>query len=488
MALVVLGVNHATAPVALREKLAFPANEVGRALRALVDGNTCITEAVILSTCNRTEVYANTHAAHVGKEALTEFLLTSSSLEKSQTADLEGRLYFHHGKACVRHLFRVVSSLDSLVLGEAQILGQVRTAFQHAEAADTAGPVFTRLFRQALKVGKRVRTETSIGQQATSVSTVAASLALKAAPKLEGGTVLVVGAGQMAELVATYLAEKDISRINVANRSLERARTLAQRFGGRAFPLDELDEAIASCDVVISSTGAPGYVIDKPLVERAQVKRRKSLSGTQSEQIADGDRNANDTPLLLIDIALPRNVDPRCAEVEGVTCVDLDSLTHMADQGKRERQREAVNAERIVDEETTRFLTWMQQETVTPTIKDMYGKAGGICQREVAHAIRELAKAQDAPVDSEQQAVLEALANAVAKKILHGPVVRMRKQASNPDAYLYTETARFLFGLDSNPQGLPCAGNPGKCHIDGHGTCRFAEAGTCPFGRTIPQS
>ena len=495
MALIVLGINHETAPTALREKVALSAGDVEHACHMLVEGNACITEAAVLSTCNRTEVYAVAHTLPLGKEALLSFLVAYGNLDEAHTASFERCAYFHHGRQCAHHLFRVASSLDSLVLGEAQILGQVRDALAHAEAAGTAGRTLSHLFRQALEAGKRVRTETTIGQQAVSVSTVAARAALQMFPKPDDRRILIVGAGQTAELAAGYLAEQGVARMSVANRTLENARQLAQRFGGSAFPLDQLEEAIAESTIVISSTGASEYVIDEPLVRRARaraaaLREREDASEPEAGEarLSAACASAEATPLLIIDIALPRDVDPRCAEIPGVTCMSLDDLGSLISQNKRARQHAATQAERIADEETNRFLIWMQEQTLTPTIKEIYGKADGICQREVDHAMRELAKAQDAPVSPEQHAVLEALARAVSKKILHGPVTRMRKQAANPEAYLYTEAARFLFGLDSNPHGLPCANNPAKCHIDTHGSCRFAEVGTCPFGRKAPRS
>jgi len=467
MTLIVMGVSHKTAPVALREKLAFSEGEQPEALRSLLTLSESVTEAVIVSTCNRTEVYASALTAPLGFETVRQFLREYKHLSDDEIAALQGCLYIKQGEAMVEHLFRVVTSLDSLVLGEAQIIGQIRRAYMTASAAHACGELFNHLFRQALEVGKRARSETEIGAQSVSVSTVAVGLAMRIFGSLEERRALVLGVGEMAELTLGYLKEKGISRVTIANRTVAHARELAERIGGEVVGFDTLDDALCDADIVISSTGSPDYVISMDMMQRVCARR--------------GDR-----PILLVDIALPRDIDPACMELDGVFRYDLDDMGSIIDEHMQEREEEAAKVEELVAQETDAFLLWMQEREVTPTIKELYGKADLICDRELEHACKALKTAQDGEVSEAQRAVLESLANAVAKKVLHGPAARLRKQTGNPDAYLYTESARFLFGLDNNPLGLPCKHDLGqRCRLERGDFCALASNGTCPHGRSL---
>lgn len=465
MTLLVVGLNHKTAPVALREKLACAEHELPHALDALLAKDE-ITQAVIVSTCNRTEVYASAITGPRGYQAITEFFAAYRGLDDAELDEMKESLYVRQGEAMIENLFRVAASLDSLVLGEAQILGQVRRAFLTAEARGATKEVFSCLFRKALEVGKLARSETEIGSRSVSVSTVAVNQAEQIFGTLAGREVLILGAGEMAELTLTYLRERGVGRVVVANRTLEHGRDLVARIGGTAISLDGLEAELAQADIVISSIFAPGYVIDRPMMERVSDAREGKA-------------------ILIIDIALPRNIDPDCVQAEGVYCHDLDDLGAIIDEHRHEREIEAAKAEELVQREVASFLLWLQERQVVPTIKAIYQKADTVCDREVSHAVRELAKVQGRAVSAEEQAVLEALAASVSKKILHGPVIRMRKQAANPDAYIYTESARFLFGLDSNPLGLPCGHRVDHCAMNAGHTCSVAVAGSCPFGRVV---
>lgn len=467
MTLIVVGVSHKTAPVALREKLAFTEAELPQALKELLVSTEQVSEAVIVSTCNRTEVYASATTAPLGVETVRRFIRDYRHLDDDEVAELQGCLYTKQGQAMVEHLFRVVTSLDSLVLGEAQIIGQIRRAYMTASASHATGELFNHLFRQALEVGKRARSDTDIGAQSVSVSTVAVGLAERIFGSLEQTRVLVIGAGEMAELTLGYLVEKGSTHVTVANRTLEHARALAEGVGGQAIGFDRLQDALVQADIVISSTGSKDYVVDAATIDEV-------------ERMRDG------RPILLVDIALPRDIDPGCMAIDGVYRYDLDDLGSIIDEHKQEREDEAAKVEELVEEETDAFLLWMQEREVTPTIKELYGKAENVCARELEHAERELAHAQGHPVSEAQRDVLQSFANAVSKKLLHGPTVRLRKQMGNPDAYLYTESARFLFGLDNNPLGLPCMHDLGqRCRIDRGDFCALAKQGTCPHGRSI---
>ena len=465
MTLLVVGLNHKTAPVALREKLAFTERELPDALEALL-GYDEITQGVIVSTCNRTEIYTSVVTAPRGYKAIVAFLRAYKQLDEAEIKRLSESLYARQGDAMIENLFRVASSLDSLVLGEAQILGQVRRAYQASECAGAVKEVFDRLFRKALEVGKKARSETEIGSQSVSVSTVAVKQAEQVFGTLAGREVLILGAGEMAELTLTYLREQGVGRVVVANRTLEHGQDLVARIGGQAIGLDALELELARADIVVSSIYAPGYVIDRAMMER--------VSGAR-----DG------RPILIIDIALPRNVEPACNEAQGVYYHDLDNLGSIIDEHRHEREIEAAKAEELVQREVASFLLWLQQRQVKPTIKEIYEKADNVCAREVKRAVHELAKVRGGQVSDDERAVLEALAASVSKKILHGPVIRMRKQAENPDAYNYTESARFLFGLDSNPMGLPCGHKRERCAMDAGHDCSIAFADACPFGRNV---
>lgn len=465
MALLAVGVSHRSADAALRGMLAFDDAELPYALPRLLASSEDVREAVILSTCNRTEVYADATTVPLGVAALKRFL-AEDRLGGAADELCEDALRVWQGRGMVRHLFRVVCSLDSLVLGENQILAQVRDAFGVARQAGAVGELLDELFRRALQLGKRVRSETAIGAGSVSVSTAAVGAACEELGTLEERALLVVGAGEMAGLTARYAIERGAASVTVCNRTLARAQELARQVGGRAVGYECLSQELAAADLVISQTAASGYVLSEPLVAEAMASR-------------DG------RPLVLVDIALPADIDPEVVQIPGVTLISLDDLGERIQAHRRDRERDAREAEGLVSQAEGDFLSWMQQREVTPTIKEIYGKAAAINSRELERACRELAKVQGAPVSERQRAVLEALARAVSNKLLHGPVVRLRKQADNPDAFLYTESARFLFGLDNNPLGLPCKHDVHRCRLDRGDGCSLAQAGTCPFGRRM---
>ena len=422
MHLTLVGLSHKTAPIAIREKLTFPAHVQPEALAALICGDE-IAEAVILSTCNRTEIYA-VAASDAGPDAVIDFLCDFHDLDRHELARY---LYVVEGHAVVKHLFRVVSSLDSMVVGEAQVLHQVKEAYDLACASDAARRLFHKLFRQSFEVGKRVRTETAIGESAVSISYAAVELAKKVFDTLEGRTVLVVGAGEMSELTAKHLVSHGVRSVLVANRTYERAVELADKFEGTAVPYEDLFEHMRKADIVISSTSAPGYVIGKDEVAGVMRGRR--------------------APLFLIDIALPRDVDPAVNDLPNAFVYDIDDLNGVVQSNLEERMREARRAEVIIDEEIASFESWIESLQVVPTIAAIRAGAEAMREEELAKAVRRLGT-----LSEKELATVDALSQAIVSKMLHGPTARLRESAAGKEGYLYVETARRLYGLDSDQE------------------------------------
>lgn len=424
MYLTLVGLSHKTAPIEIREKLTFPANRQADALARLT-ASEAVSEAVIVSTCNRTEIYAVTASGFDGPNAVIDFMADYHDLDRHE---LVRYLYISEGEAVVHHLFRVVASLDSMVLGEAQILGQVKEAYEHAFSANTCGRIFNKLFRQSFEVGKRVRSETGIGENAVSISYAAVELAKRVFDTLDGRCVLVLGAGKMSELTAKNLVGNGVARVLVANRTFERAEELAERFEGEAIPYDTLFDRMREADIVISSTAAPGYVITKDQLAPAVSRRRD--------------------PLFLIDIALPRDVDPACAELADVFVYDIDDLNGVVNANLEERMREAEHAEVIIGEEMGAFERWLESLEVVPTIAAMRTKAEMIRADELDKAMKRLGG-----LSEKELKTVEMLSQAIVNKMLHGPTERLKQVGSDKYGIAYVEAARYLYGLDSNPEG-----------------------------------
>lgn len=419
MHLTLVGLSHKTAPIEIREKLTFPAQRQPEAISALT-GSDVISEALILSTCNRTEVYV-VAADDSGTDAVIDFLADFHGLSRH---DLARYLYVVEGQAVVKHLFRVVSSLDSMVLGEAQILHQVKEAYDLACESSGASRVFHKLFRQSFEVGKRVRTETAIGESAVSISYAAVELAKKVFDTLEGRTILVVGAGKMSELTAKHLVSQGVASVLVANRTYERAAELAEKFEGTAVLYEDLFEHMRKADIVISSTSAPHYVIGKESVAAVMKGRR--------------------TPLFLIDIALPRDVDPAVNDLPNAFVYDIDDLNGVVQSNLEERMHEAKRAETIIDEELSAFGSWLDSMQVVPTIAAMRAEAERMRELEFAKARKRLGTLSERDLET-----VEALTQAIVNKMLHSPTSQLREAASEKDGYEYVEAARRLYGLDT---------------------------------------
>jgi glutamyl-tRNA reductase len=419
MALFVAGLNHRSAPVELRETLAVEEDKLRELLRDVQDAGV-VDEVVVISTCNRVEVYGVADVPGEARSAAFRRLCRNRGLDP---ATVEPFLYTHLDDDAVHHAFRVSASLDSMMIGEPQILGQVKDAFALAQSCETVGPTLHTLFTQAFAVAKKVRTETEIGRHAVSVSFAAVELARKIFAGLSGKAVLIVGAGKMSELAARHLVEQGAFPIYVANRTMSRAQEMARALAGTAVPFDELPTALASVDIVITSTGAPEPVISREMVERAVHGRRNR-------------------PLFFIDIAVPRDVEAVVDTLDDVYCYDIDDLKQVVDANLRERAREAQRAESLVEREVAKFRARLSDVEVIPTIVSLRERLEGIRAGEVSKALARLPEAS-----AETRAALEALSTAIVNKILHAPITKLRESSRAGAGRSWTELVHELFGL-----------------------------------------
>ena len=418
--LLALGVSHKTAPVDLRERLSLTE---GRAVSALneLTAATGIHEAAAISTCNRTELY----------------LIVSDSVEAESTAlgvltrqaeirptELLGHLYSFRGADASRHLMRVTAGLDSMILGEAEIQGQVKRAYELALVEGVTGPILNRLFRGALSAGGRAREETGISEAGVSIPSVAVELARRALGDLSQSKVLMVGAGETAELVARALTAQGVDTVFVANRHYDRAIGLAQRFDGTAVRFEELPTQLQEADIVVSATNSPHHIIE-----------RDGLAQVMAER--DG------RPLLAIDIAVPRDIEPACREIPGVSVHDIDDVQQIVERNASGREAEARRAELIIEAELDRFERWLASLEVVPTITALRERGDEVVRRILAENENRWQNLGEA--DRER---MEAMARAVASRLLHEPTVRMRRAAGDEEAYNYVSALRELFGLD----------------------------------------
>ena len=427
-----VGLSHHSAPIAVREQVALSGEALKGALVSL-RAAPGVEEAMVISTCNRVEVYVLADQA----EPARRFFL-------DRAADADGHLYEHHGSHAVRHLFRVAASLDSMVLGEQQILGQVKEAYGLASAAQVAGSFVSRLCNRAFATAKRVRTETDIGRGASSVSQVAVELVAKIFDDLKGRSILLVGAGKMGALSAKALASLGADKVLVTNRSRERAVALAQQTGGHPRDWSELAELLVEADVVIVSTGAPSYVITAEGVH-ATMKARRQRS------------------LCLIDLAVPRNVDPRCADLSNVYAYDMDDLQRVVHATKSARADSALRAEAIVEAEVMAFSAEREARAALPVLAALRRRAEEIA---VAEAERTLAQV-GSKLDEKGRRSVEAMARAIVNKLLHGPTTRLKEAASSGDSALPGAAAE-LFGIEGEPEqppARPAAATPAAANV-----------------------
>ena len=423
-----IGLSHTSAPVELRERLAFSEEQVRAGLSRLSCGHVSshVAEMAILSTCNRVEIYAVSDQPIFAE--LETFLAEARGVEHGEFA-----FHLRHCKdeEVARHLFQIAAGLNSLVVGEPQILGQVTRALELARGQDTAGPILNRLFQAAIHAGKRARTETGISRNPASVSSLAASLTERTVHKISEAQIVILGAGEMAELAVEALRKRGANRILVINRTLDRANALARRWGAQASTFENMSAALASADILIASTGAPHTLIAREMVEEAMQARAGR-------------------PLVLIDIAVPRDVDPEAAGVHGVRLYDIDNLNAQLEHSLAGRMSEVPRVKLILEEELSQFMEYMKSLEMLPIIADMRQRAEVIRQEVLGKTLRRLPD-----LTATERDRIEAMTQALVKKILEAPTQRLRAEAACPHAPEYAAVARTLFGLESDgPCGL----------------------------------
>ena len=424
--LLAIGVSHKTAPLELRERMALTEGRATGVLSDLV-GAEGVHEAAAISTCNRTELYLFA-ADGVAAESLA--LATLAREADTRPTELVGHLYSLRGAAAAEQLFRVTAGLDSMIIGETEVQGQVKRAYELALVEGATGPVLNRLFRGALAAGKRARSETGISEGALSVPQVAVELAQRTLGDLTSRRVLVVGAGETAELTARALAARGVEAVFIANRRYDRAIGLAQRFGGRAVRFEELPEQMTEADIVAASTSSPHHVIERDALAEVMAAR--------------GDR-----PLLLIDLAVPRDIHPSCRELAGVTLHDMDDLQALVERNASGREAEARRAEGVLRSELGRFERWLDTQDVTATIAALRARGDEVVSRVLEENESRWEGLTEA--DSER---LVAMSRAIASRLLHEPTLRLRRAGEDDDAYPNVAALRELFGLDPETEPL----------------------------------
>ncbi len=420
MSLILIGANHKTAPLELRETLSFTPEEQGEILRSLLCPPD-LDEALILSTCNRTEVLAHGADVHVCMDRIRSLMVSRSP---QWVRELQEHIYVLVDFEAVRHLFSVAASMDSMVIGEPQILGQVKEAYRLAVKSGTAGPMLNRLLHHAFRVSKRVRTETDIGRGAVSVAYAAVEMARSIFQSLLEKTVLLLGAGEMIELAAKHLKERGVRKILVSNRTFSRAEALAAELEGEALELESLGSQLHRADIVLSCTGSP-----TPLIGLEQVK--KAL------------KTRKNRPIFFIDIAVPRDVDPRVGDLENVFLYDLDDLQTVVENHRGQRQEELKKASAILEEETQRFCIWLDSLDAEPTIRALAQWAEQVRHSELQKSMQKLKT-----LNEKEKRTLDAMTRAIVSKLLHEPIVRIRQQGGKEGSAGYLEMARELFGLN----------------------------------------
>lgn len=409
MHITLVGISHKTAPVSVRERFAFAADELPEALPKFGGA------AVLVSTCNRTEVYLTAH------HAITPGTVIAMLRELKSDVEAPDEVFYHKaGLEAARHLFRVAAGIESMVLGESEILGQVRSAFSAATAANTHNALLSQLFHTAIRVGRKARSETDIGRHAVSLSSTATKLAERTVGDLSSRTVLVVSAGEAGKLTARSLAERGVTNLFVTSRTPARAKELARDLGGRQVPFRKLGATMADADIVITSSAAPDFLIGKSEVDQATASR-------------------NGRPLLLIDIAVPRDVDPAVRDNPTVQLYNIDDLQALVEQGRDARRQEVTKVEDIVEEGVERFRTWVRDRGVVPTVAELRERAESARKNELERTFQKLGD-----LTPKQQRSIDAMSSALVKKLLHEPIDRLKSD----DGERYVVPIRELFGLD----------------------------------------
>jgi glutamyl-tRNA reductase len=418
--IVLTGLNHKTAPIAVREKIFAGCTEKNDLLPRLLSVNG-VEEVLYLSTCNRVEIIASIEESGIALKDLKDFLARNGGLTEKEAT---GCFYEYHGEEAVRHMFRVASSLDSMVMGEAQILGQVKEAYREALEKYATGVVLNRLMHCSFRAAKRVRSETGIAVNPVSVSHAAVELAKKIFGSLDGKKILLIGAGEMAELTGQQLIGKGAQSIIIANRSLAQAEILAEKFHGEAASLAALETKLVEVDIVISSTGASDFIVTADMLRKIHHQRKNRL-------------------LFLIDIAVPRDIEPAASSLENVYLYNIDNLQDIVDENMNVRKKEAIKAEMIVEEEVARYINWQKELESVPTIVSLRNKAEEIVQAEM-----EKASGWMGNLSPDDQEKIDILVNSIVNKVLHSPVAVLKEESSDISSRDIVAAVRRLFRLD----------------------------------------
>ena len=425
MNIIVIGLNHDTAPIDIREKAAFNGPKLEEAIDILKNFPG-IKENIILSTCNRVEIYASVTDIASGSERVKKFIADFHGIPEDA---LNKSLYVHSGKNAMTHVFRVASSLDSMVVGEPQILGQLKDAFDIALKMKSSGVMLNKLMKKAISVAKRVRTETKIGESAVSISFAAVELAKKIFEDLSTKAFMLIGAGEMAELAAKHLINNGVKDVLVTNRTFERAEELAREFNGKAVEFDDFLQALVHTDIVICSTGAPNYILVKDQVHKI-MKQRKNK------------------PMFIIDISVPRNIDPEINDIDNVYLYDIDNLHGVINTNIEERNKEAEKGEKIVDEEVETFLRWQASLNAVPAIVALRDKAEAIRKEELENTLRKLGNLGEKDVKA-----IEALTNSIVNKLIHFPTAALK--SASEDTEVIVDIVSRIFDLNTGTRNKP---------------------------------
>lgn len=422
MHLIVVGLNYRTAPVEIREKFALTETELPRALQAL-KATTGILEGVIVATCNRTEIYAVVDRMHLCGHYIRSFMEQWFSVPREQ---FNSHLYMYEDDRSARHLFRVASGLDSMVIGETQILGQVRDAFLLAQEERATGTLFNRLFKQAITLAKRAHSDTSIGENAVSVSYAAVELGKRIFGRFDDKTVMIVGAGKMSELTAQHLHANGAKEVLVVNRTLENARELAQKFNGQALALEDAINRLKDVDIIISSTGAQRFVLNREQVEAAMAVRKKR-------------------PMFLIDIAVPRDIEPSCGDIPNVFLYDIDDLEGIVENNMAKRRKEAAIIEEMIVLEQEAYRQWYATLGVSPLIRALQEKAAVIQENTLDSLLRKLPE-----LDARQVKVIRKLTKSIVNQVIHDPILRIKELSAEKRSDEAMKLFVQLFALEED--------------------------------------
>ena len=418
--LILVGVNHKTTPVEIREKLAFTKGKIEESVDRLFNFPDII-EHTILSTCNRVEIYARANCQDSAIKAIKQFIC---DFHEVSPVELEDHFYSYRNEEAVEHLFRVSSSLDSMILGEAQILGQVKDAYSLAKDLRSTGLVLNQLFKKAFSIAKKVREETGIAERSVSISSAAVELAQKIFDDLENRTVMLVGTGEMAELAAKHLISYGVKTVYVTSRTYDRAANLARTLNGSALDFEAFKNELHRADIVITSTSAPNFIIKKEIVEKA-IRERKNK------------------PIFFIDIAVPRDIEPDVNDLENVYLYDIDDLHVVVSANIKEREKEAENAMNFISQEVTKFNNWVGALDAVPTIVEIRKKAENICKQEIEKTLKKISH-----LSEDDKELLRQMSSSMINKILHKPTIKLKQKTQSEDGHVYLKAIRHLFHLD----------------------------------------